>query len=92
MVYAITKHFTNGILKNMDVKEITAIKYELNKDYGEYTITFIKPIDNNDIIAVIGSKYGIEKAFSNGNYDFAKMTAKHYRNIGYDVKMYLMEN
>lgn len=91
MTYAVTKKFYSGPLKNMEYKGLTSIKFEVGKDYGDYIVTFCKAIDDDDIIAVEGSKFGVIKAFSNGTLEFARATAKCYRNNGYNVHMYLMD-
>ena len=91
MTYAVTKKFHSGLLKGMEYKELTGVKFEVGKDYGEYIVTFCKEIDDDDVIAVEGSKFGVQRAFSNGTLEFARATAKCYRNNGYDVHMYLMD-
>ena len=92
MTYAVTKKFYSGLLEGMEYKCLTGVKFEVGKDYGEYIVTFCKPVDEeNDVIAVEGSKFGVPCAFSNGTLEFARATAKCYRNNGYDVHMYLMD-
>jgi hypothetical protein len=44
--------------------------------------------NENDIYYAIGFKNGIMQAVSNGNYDFAKNTTQYYRSIGYNSKIY----
>lgn len=91
MTYAVTKKFHSGLLKDMTCKELTGIKFEVGKDYGDYIVTFCKAVDDDDIIAIEGSKFGVVKAFSNGTLEFARATARCYQNNGYNVHMYLMD-
>ena len=92
MIYAVTKKFHSGLLEGMEYKCLTGVKFEVGKDYGEYIVTFCKPVDEeNDVIAIEGSKFGVPCAFSNGTLEFARATAKCYRDNGYDAHMYLMD-
>ena len=91
MTYAVTKKFHSGLLEGMEYKELTGVKFEVGKDYGEYIVTFCKEVDDDDAIAVEGSKFGVPCAFSSCTLEVARSVAKHYRSNGYDVHMWLQD-
>jgi len=42
---------------------------------------------DNEVYYVVGSKYKVIKAVSNGTKEFALNTAKYYRSIGYNARI-----
>lgn len=86
MTYAITKKFVSGILKGMEYKELTGVKFIEGKRYGNYIVASCKPIDDSATVQMEATRpyqHGGGTAFVSGSYEYIKQVTKQWRNAGY---------
>ena len=84
--YSVHKLHTKGVLEGLTTKEITSIKFECGKDYGDYTVTHVKELKPNDTVQVEGNRpwtQGGGHAFASYTFEEGKKLAQYWRSQGY---------
>lgn len=84
-MYAVTKRHKRGILKGLETHEITGVKFQSGKDYGDYICTECRELNGESTVQIEATRpspyYGT--AFASGTLEYIMTVRKHWRNIGY---------
>lgn len=86
MTYAIKKQFTKGILAGSFYKEITGIKFQEGKDYGNYIVVSCKELKNSDTVQIEATRpyqAGNGTAFASGMLEYIRRVKQSWLNSGY---------
>lgn len=84
-MYSVTKKHEKGMLKGIETHEITGIKFQVGKNYGNYICTDCKELDKESIVQIEATRpspyYGT--AFASGTLEYISKVKKYWRSIGY---------
>lgn len=86
MTFAVTKKFTSGTLEGVEYKELSGVRFEEGKNYGNYVCLSCKEIGDKDTVQMTAMRphqYGGGEAFVSGTYNYIKACKKQWTNCGY---------
>lgn len=86
MTFAIIKKFTSGMLEGMEYKELSGVRFEAGKNYGDYICLSCKEINDSDTVQMTATRpyqAGGGEAFVSGDYSYIKVCKKQWLNNGY---------